>query len=108
MNIVLNQGYPDYVGQRGIWCGYANGPASYTTGGESLAVSLFKYYIDSVDSGYVVSVSGNYWGTAIPSAVGPRATWKFIIYAAGGTTQVTASTDLSAEQFVLSGKGGLY
>lgn len=108
MIVTLNQGYPDYVGRRFLWAGYANGPSSYTTGGETLTVPGFQQYIDSVDSSGILSVSGNYWGQAIPSGSGPRATWKFIIYAAGGFTQVTATTDLSAEVFQLSGKGGRY
>lgn len=107
MDIVLNQGYPDFVGQRGVWCGYALGPASYTTGGETLNAPGFKYYIDSVD-GSALSVTGTYLARAIPSGVGPRATWKIMIFVVATGAQVNASTDLSAEKFVLSGKGGLY
>ena len=107
MDITLNQGYPDFVGQRLIWAGYTVGPSSYTTGGETLNFPLFKNYIDSIN-GPVWSVSGNYYAVPIPSAVGPRATWKLVIYSAGGFTQVTSTTNLSAEKFVISGYGGVY
>ena len=108
MDITLNQGYPDFVGQRAIFCGSAPGPSSYTTGGETLNVALFNFYIDCVDSSGAISVSGTYWGRAIPSATGARATWKWKIYAVGSFTEVSAATNLSAEKFVISGKGGLY
>lgn len=107
MDITLYQGYPDRVGRRFIWAGYGS-PGTYATGGVSIVLPGFELYIDSVDSSGILSLSGNYWGQAIPSAKGPRATWKFIIYSAGGFTQVPDKTNLAAETFVLSGKGGTY
>jgi hypothetical protein len=106
--VTLNQGYPDYVGRRFVWCGYANGPSSYTTGGETLTIPGLQQYIDSVDSSGSLAVSGNYWIQAVPSGKGPRATWKLKIYSSGGFTEVTSTTNLSAEVFQLSGLGGRY
>lgn len=107
MDITLYHGYPDLVGKRSMWAGYGS-PGVYATGGVSINILAYQYYIDSVDSSGILSVSGNYWGRAIPSGKGPRATWKFKLYAVGSFTEVTNATDLSAETFVLSGKGGTY
>jgi hypothetical protein len=107
VNVTLNQGYPDYVGRRYLWAGYANGPTSYTTGGETLNIGQFQGYIDSVDGGGY-SVSGTYYLRPIPSAGGPRATWKVKVIVSSTNVEVAALTNLSAEVFQLSGKGGRY
>lgn len=105
----LYQGYPDYVGKRFIWAGHVNGPSSYPTGGISLTLPGFQNQIDSIDSSGGLSVSGTYVYRAIPSGNGPRATWKLKMYtAAAPQTEVTNATDLSAEKFAISGKGGRY
>lgn len=106
MNVTLNQGYPDRVGRRYIFCGSAVGPSSYTTGGESLNIGQFNNYIDAVFP--ALSVSGTYILYGIPSAVGPRATWKALIVTASTGAQVAGSTNLSAEKFVVGGFAGVY
>ena len=106
MDVTLNQGYPDRVGRRYIWCGNATGPTSYTTGGESLNIGQFNNYIDCVIP--ALSVSGTYILRGIPSGPGPRATWKAYIVTASSGTQVGAGVNLSAEKFVVSGFAGVY
>ena len=109
MDITLLKGYPDLVGRRFVWAGSTVGPASYTTGGNSIALPGFQDQIDSIDSSGGLSVSGTYTYRAIPSGAGPRATWKLKIYtAAAPQTEVSNATDLSAETFAISGKGGRY
>lgn len=104
MDITLNQGYPDRVGRRYIFTGSAVGPTLYTAGGELLNLGQFQNYIDNVFPAR--SVSGTYIGYGIPSAVGPKATWKFFIVTA--STGAEASGNLSAEKFVISGFAGTY
>lgn len=104
MDVTLNQGYPDRVGRRYIFCGSAVGPSSYTAGGEVLNIGQFNNYIDSVFTS--LSLSGTYILYGIASAVGPRATWKAFIVTR--STGAEASGDLSAEKFVVSGFAGVY
>src|SRR5512146_3143911 len=106
MDVTLNQGYPDRVGRRYIFCGSAVGPSSYTTGGEVLNIGQFNNYIDAVFPAR--SVSGTYILYGVPSAVGPRATWKAFIVTASTGAQVGSGTDLSAEKFVVGGFAGVY
>jgi hypothetical protein len=109
MQVTLLNGYPDYVGKRFIWAGYGNGPSSYATGGDEIELPGFQSYIDTVDTSGILTVSGTYTVRAIPSAAGPRATWKLKWYtAAAPQTEVTAAVDLSAEILFVSGKGGRY
>lgn len=110
MNITYFQGYPDRVGRRFNWAGYGNGPASYTTGGDPVALPGFQEQIDTVDTNGILTVSGTYTVRAIPSiGNGPRRTWKLKWYtAAAPQTEVSAATNLSAEVLVISGKGGTY
>jgi hypothetical protein len=105
VDITLNKGYPDFVGLRTLYCGSGAGPTSYTTGGEALNIATFQYHVDSVDS--CASVSGTYWGIGIPNATGPRATWKLLLFVTATGAQVGSGVNLSAEKFVVSGKGGL-
>jgi hypothetical protein len=104
VQITLNQGYPDRVGRRYIFNGSAVGPTLYTAGGETLSIGQFNNYIDNVFPAR--SLSGTYIGYGIPSAIGPRATWKFYIVTA--STGAQASGDLSAEKFVIGGFAGTY
>lgn len=105
----LLDGYPDRVGKRFIWAGFGTGPSSYVTGGDPLTLPGFQNYIDSVDSSGILSVSGTYIIRAIPSIGGARATWKLKWYtAAAPQTEVSSTTNLSAETFMISGKGGTY
>jgi hypothetical protein len=106
VDVTLNQGYPDKVGRRYIFCGSSAGPTSYTTGGETLNIGQFNNYVDVVFP--ALSVSGTYILYGIPSAIGPRATWKAYIVTASTGAQVSALTNLSAEKFVVAGYGGQY
>jgi hypothetical protein len=107
--ISLFKGYPDYIGKRLAFCGSYTGPKSYATGGDPIQLPGFQNYIDNIENSGCLSVSGTYIIRAIPSAAGPRATWKVKWYtAAAPQTEVSAATDLSAESFVLSGLGGVY
>ena len=109
MALTLLSGYPDRVGKRFIWAGVYTGPKSYATGGDPLVIPPFQSQIDSIDSSGILSVSGTYIVRAIPSVGAARATWKVKWYtAAAPQTEVTAAVDLSAEKFLLSGKGGVY
>ena len=109
VTITLYQGYPDLVGRRFVWAGSFSGPSSYPTGGSAFTLPGFQNQIDSVDTSGILSVSGTYVYRAIPSGIGPRATWKLKMYtAAAPQTEVSDATDLSAERFVISGKGGRY
>ncbi len=75
MQLTLLHGYPDFTGLRATFAGYGNGPSSYVTGGDTLTLPLYEYYIDAV-FGSEYTVSGNYKVTPIPSGVGPRQTWS--------------------------------
>lgn len=113
MQLTFLHGYPDYIGKRFAWAGYGNGPASYVntgtviTSGDPLTLPRFDNYIDTVESD-AISVSGNYYYVAIPSIANSRATWKLLYYSVGTTTQVSNGVNLSAEQFLISGLGGVY
>ena len=108
--LTLFKGYPDYIGKRLAFCGQYVGPTSYVTGGDPISLPGFQNYIDSIEGG-VVSVSGTYVVSAIPSSsgVGSRPTWKlkWSTYAAP-QTEVAAATNLSGESFIISGLGGVY
>jgi hypothetical protein len=106
VDITLNQGYPDRVGRRYIFCGSSVGPTSYTTGGESLNLGQFNNYIDVVIPAR--SVSGTYILYGVPDGIGPRATWKGLIVTASTGAQVSSLANLSAEKFVISGFAGVY
>lgn len=112
----LQKGYPDYVGKRFIFAMPYIGPKPYVTGGEAVAMPRYNNYIDSINSGGL-SVSGNYYLRSIPSAPNlsgsaaagfTRATWKVKVFAVANNQEVPAGTDLSAEQFQLTGFGGVY
>lgn len=113
MVLTLNHGYPDYIGKRFAFCGYGTGPTSYaggTLGGDTVTLPGFGNYIDDI-SGVSVSVSGNY--IAIPTNGGVGARQKnlvryFAFSATGIGAEVSNTTNLSAEKFVLSGFGGVY
>lgn len=107
MQVNLLHGYPDVIGKRFAWCGFLNGPKSYTTGGIIVTLPGFQNYIDIVfASGF--AVSGNYYVDPIQVTVGPRATWKLIWTVASTDAEVAPGTDLSAEQVQLGGLGGQY
>lgn len=84
------------------------GPASYTTGGETLGANnsqtgIALLGLSTIDAVLVVgvSISGNYAVVAQPTGSGSRKQFKLLwVTATAGipsTTQVTAATNLSAE-----------
>lgn len=105
MDIVLNQGYPDRVGRRYIFCGNAVGPTLYVTGGVALNIGQYNNYIDVVFP--ALSVSGTYELRGIASGAGPRATWKAKIFVVS-TGAEAAAIDLSAQTFIVGGFAGVY
>lgn len=98
--------YPDLVGRRSIFAGNYVGPKSYTTNGDPVTVGPFNYYIDWING--TLSVSGTYLVRFIPSAAGPRATWKAIWIVVSTGLEVSNATDLSAETVIVGGFGGLF
>jgi hypothetical protein len=107
MNLVLLKGYPDKIGRRQAFVGTGVGPASYSqTTRDVVNIPQFQNYIDVLHG--AVTVSGTYTVQAIPSSVGPRATWKlrWIVFATGA--EVANGVNLSAESVVLGGLGGTY
>jgi hypothetical protein len=119
MQLTLLKGYPDFVGKRATFVGYGSGPASYVqlvqgvapaagTGGDPLTFLLPNYYIDSIDSAGVLTVSGKYFVRAISSGVGARQKWALVWYVTTGGAEVGAGVILSAEQIQIGGKCGQY
>lgn len=107
--IVLFNGYPDKIGKRYVFCGKYVGPKSYVTGGDPVTVNQFLNYIDSIENNGVLSVSGTYIFRAVPAAAALRSGWSLKWYlAASPQTEISATTDLSGETFVVSGLGGVY
>jgi hypothetical protein len=110
MQITPFHGYPDRVGKRANFCGTGNGPTSYTGGTsptDKITVGVYQFYIDSIE-GSSISVSGNYYALAQPSAGGVRANWFMRYYTASTGAEVGNNTNLSAEVFIVSGTGGFY
>ncbi|HYR42160.1 MAG TPA: hypothetical protein VER98_03985 [Terriglobia bacterium] len=108
MNLTLFHGYPDRIGKRAAWVGTGNGPASYVGGNaatDPLVINQFQFYIDSVTEGSI-SVSGTYYVVAQPSVAGVRTAWTLRYFTTATGAEVTNTTNLSAEKFVLSGFGG--
>ena len=101
--------YPARLGDKQLIVVDHAGPASYTTGGETLGnlnaqtgIALQGLSaIDEVVGSGTLSVSGNYWVVAQPTGTGPRQTWKLVWFTATASvpsfTQVTSTTNLSAE-----------
>ena len=105
--------YPAHAGAVQFITVDHSGPASYTTGGETLGAANLQTGISvqglaSIDQVLVsgVAVSGNFWCIAQPTGKGSRKTYKLLWFtAAAGVptlTQVTAATNLSAETIRLT------
>lgn len=85
------------------------GPASYTTGGETVGTlnnltGIAILGLDSIDTilgSGSLSVSGNFWVVVQPTGTGVRKTYKILWFTATAgvpsLTQVSAATNLSAE-----------
>lgn len=90
-----------------------SGPASYTTGGETIGTTnnqtgitvLGLGSIDMVLGSGSLSVSGNHWVVVQPTGNGARKTYKLLWFTATAgvpsLTQVANATNLSAETVVL-------
>ena len=108
MQITLFHGYPDRIGKRAAWVGSGTGPTSYTGGAsptDTITGFPYQFRIDSVTE-VSISVSGTYYAIAQPSVAGVRATWALRYFTASTGAEVSNSTNLSAESFILSGFGG--
>jgi hypothetical protein len=109
MYLTLLHGYPDFIGLRFAWTGYGNGPASYATAGDPVALPTPLTYIDSI-FGQALTVSGTYNVIPLISSVGARPTWKLIWkYAtAGSVASVTAGsgTGMTAGTYVVTATTG--
>jgi hypothetical protein len=99
--------YPDFVGRRQIFAGSGAGPTSYTTGGDPVTLSNPRLYIDALQGG-VATTDGAFWVVAVPSAAGPRQTWKFIWYTIGTFNQPTAGQNLSTHTLDVAGFCGQF
>jgi hypothetical protein len=109
MQVTLFHGYPDKIGRRSAWCGTGTGPTSYTGGSaptDQVLVGPYQFYIDAITE-ISISVSGNYYAIAQPSLAGVRAVWYLRYFTASTGAEVSNSTNLSAEKFIISGFGGL-
>jgi hypothetical protein len=91
MQLTFFHGYPDYVGKRFIFAGYGYGPASYVSTGDPIVLPRYDNYIDVVFE--AVTADGLYTVNAIPSGLGPRATWNLLWTANAG---VVASVAISS------------
>lgn len=111
--------YPARLGDKQWVIVDHTGPASYTTGGETLGnANAFTGVsaqglgsIDAVLPGAGVSVSGNYTFAAQPTGAGSRKTWNLLWYyaaAASGVTGVTSSggSGMTAGTYALAFSGG--
>lgn len=107
MDITFLNGYPDLIGKREAWVGYAAGPKSYSqTTKDAVNFPVFQGYVDAINPAY--SVSGTYLVLFKPSGTGARPTWKAVWYTASGMTEVTTAVDLSGEKVQISGNSGKY
>lgn len=115
MQLTLLKGYPDMVGRRRIFCGYGSGPTSYnSTTGDVISSVGYEVYFDNVFD-TAIDPTGNLYAKAVPSAVGPRATWALRWYYAStntlgktANTEVTNGTNISAYSLQVAAFGGQY
>ncbi len=106
-------GYTDVWGKHAVWIGDHAGPASYTTGGETLgqASNAFggvnQFGLRSIDAAFGdLTVSGTYYVRVQFTGKGARTTAKLLWYTASTGNQVSASTNLSGETVRLTVIGG--
>jgi hypothetical protein len=81
--------YPIHTGNREVFVGIGNGPASYNqTTGDVLSVASSPFFIDAV-LGLAVTTDGTYIGVPVPIATGNGQGWTIFWYAfatSGGAT----------------------
>jgi len=98
-------GYVDVWGKHGGAPIDHAGPASYTTGGQTLTAS--KYGLRSLDYvGGGLSISGTYEAKGKAVKRGLSTTYKLVWYVVATGAEVTAATNLSAETVRLLAIGG--
>lgn len=110
MQLTGLKGYPDFVGKRATFVGFGTGPASYNqTTGDVVTLPMPNWYIDALNCGGTMTVSGTYFVRAWSSSgIGPRQTWALRWYVSSGGAEVSASTNLSAEKLQISLSVGQY
>lgn len=103
--------YPARLGDKQLVVVDHTGPASYTTGGETLGNATTSNgvaitglsAIDEIEGSGSLSISGNFFVLAQPTGTGMRKTWKLLWFAvtlpAGvlTLTQVANAASLAAE-----------
>lgn len=98
-------GYVDVWGKHAAGPVDHVGPASYSTGGETITGSYYGLRsLDYVGGG--VSESGTYFVLGGPTAGGLRATQKLLWFIASSGAEVGEGTDLSAETVRILVVGG--
>lgn len=106
-------GYSDVWGKHGAWSGDHTGPASYTTGGETLGQASNSYggvnqfglrNIDNVVGS--VSDSGTYYVLPQFTGTGTRTQFKLLWFVVASGAQVGAAVNLSTETVRLLIIGG--
>jgi hypothetical protein len=110
MQLTMYKNGLNLLGRKQAFVAVGSGnPVSYVQGGDPVVFPGYNSYIDYLISGSV-TVSGNYVVSFLPSATGPRATWKAVwAYAPGNTVggtagaQVAAAANLSAEVLDVAG-----
>ena len=108
MQLKISPGYEGglAVGQRKIYVFNAIGPASYANPAGDVLSGPFNEYIDAIP-GDIMTVSKTYFVRFFPSAVGTtRATWTAKWYTASNATEVTNTTNLSAESIQFMAMAG--
>jgi len=110
----FNKAYPDKVGKREIFCVSVKGPSSYVntstfaTSGDPFGTNAlgFGRYIDIVFE--AMSISGTYIVRGVPAATGNRSLWNLHWFTASSGTEVSNTTNLSAESVQIGGYCGIY
>ena len=109
INTITPVYYPNWIGNRQVYVGTGNGPASYNaTTGDPLSANFTPFFIDSV-LGPCISVSGNYIVFPQISTSGKGGSWVLYWYAFNKSTGALSSAsaaNLSAEVVQLGVVGG--
>lgn len=110
MQLTGLKGYPDFVGKRATFVGFGSGPASYSaTTGDVVTLPMPNWYIDALDCGGTLSVSGNFFVRAWSSTgTGARQSWSLRWFNTSNSTEVSNSTNLSAEKVQIGAFVGQY
>ena len=101
--------YPNWIGNRQVFVGTGNGPASYgSTATDTIALS-YPFQIDAV-LGPAISTDGSTIAVPYPTVAGTPSTWVLRYYAlavaTGVWSAINAATDLSGKTFQFAVLGG--